>query len=102
MLFRSPQNPKQQQKRDISSEGSGCINLQLYLLIMEDADGWGESNSLEEDVNNWIACAFEEYSEVMPMLKEIKDNVVKIEMLEKDYVIEVEGERNLPTSIQAN
>ena len=69
---------------------------------MEDADGWSESNSLEEDVNNWIACAFEEYSEVMPMLKEIKDNVVKIEMLEKDYVIEVEGERNLPTSIQAN
>jgi hypothetical protein len=69
---------------------------------MSDEEGWGECYSLEEEFNNWIAIAFEEYSEVMPMLKEIKDNVVKIEMLDREYVIQVEGDKNLPTTIQPN
>lgn len=66
---------------------------------MED-EGWGEgANSLEEDVNNWIACAFEEYSEVMPMLQSVKENVIQLEMQEKIYNIEVDSENGLPKSI---
>ena len=55
---------------------------------MSDEDVWNQSkNSLIEDFNNWISIAFEEYPEVMPMLKEIKENTIKIEMLEREYVI---------------
>ena len=69
---------------------------------MEEVEGWGEPNSLEDDVNNWIANAFEEYSEVMPMINEVKENLIKIEMLEKVYVIEISSETNLPASIKPN
>ena len=69
---------------------------------MEEVEGWGEPNSLEDDVNNWIANAFEEYSEVMPMINEVKENLIKIEMLEKVYVIEINSETNLPASIKPN
>ena len=68
---------------------------------MEDDDGW-VGNSLEEDVNNWIACAFEEYAEVMPMMHSVKENVIKIEMKEKVYRIEVDSESGIPKSIQEN
>ena len=64
--------------------------------------GWGECYSLEDDFSNWIAVAFEEYPEVMPIKKEIKDNIVKVEMLDREYIIQVEGEKNLPTNIQPN
>ena len=64
--------------------------------------GWGECHSLEDDFSNWIAVAFEEYPEVMPIKKEIKENIVKVEMLDREYKIQVEGEKNLPTSIQPN
>ena len=69
---------------------------------MEEVEGWGEPNSLEDDVNNWIANAFEEYTEVMPMINEVKENIIKIEMLEKVYVIEISSETNLPASIKPN
>ncbi len=66
---------------------------------MED-QGWDEvPNSLEEDVNNWLACAFEEYSEVMPVLQSVRDNVIMLEMQEKVYKIEVDSENGLPKSI---
>jgi hypothetical protein len=68
---------------------------------MEDDDGWG-GNSLEEDVNNWIACAFEEYAEVVPMVHSVTENVIKIEMKEKVYKIEVDSESGVPKSIQEN
>ena len=61
--------------------------------------GWGECYSLEDDFSNWIAVAFEEYPEVMLIKKEIKDNIVKVEMLDREYIIQVEGEKNLPSKI---
>jgi hypothetical protein len=70
--------------------------------MSDEEGGWGECYSLEDDFSNWIAVAFDEYSEVMPMHKGIKDNVVKIDMLDREYIIQVDGERNLPTSIQPN
>ncbi len=67
--------------------------------MSDEEGGWGECYSLEDDFSNWIAVAFDEYSEVMPMHKGIKDNMVKIDMLDREYIIQVDGERNLPTSI---
>jgi hypothetical protein len=37
-----------------------------------------ENKILKEHFYNWIAIAFEEHLEVMPILKEIKDNDVKL------------------------
>jgi hypothetical protein len=57
---------------------------------------------LEEEVNTWLACAFDEYPEVMPMLNSMSDSEIKIEMMEKVYTIVIDGESMAPKEIKAS